>query len=103
SKSTAISHSAISRCARLFGGVERQSSCSPTLLVIVACITTGMIVHHGRVFGLGGKSGRENTGRHQNVPCRLPRGGTYSHSRPAGARFLVSLGFHRLVTGVWAC
>ena len=46
SESGATSHTVISRCARLPGRRERQGVMLTTLLVIVACIATGTIVHH---------------------------------------------------------
>jgi hypothetical protein len=48
SESGATSHTAMSRCARLSGTRERQSVMLTTLLVIVASIAAGMIVHQRR-------------------------------------------------------
>jgi hypothetical protein len=46
SESGATSHTATSRCARLFATRERQSVMLATLLIIVASIAAGMIVNH---------------------------------------------------------
>jgi hypothetical protein len=46
SESGATSQTAISRCARLSGTRERQSVMLATLLIIIASIAAGMIVHH---------------------------------------------------------
>jgi fructose-1,6-bisphosphatase/sedoheptulose 1,7-bisphosphatase-like protein len=46
SESGAFSHTAISRCARLSAGRERQSVMLTTLLIIVASAVAGMIVNH---------------------------------------------------------
>jgi hypothetical protein len=48
SESGAASHTAMSRCARLSGTRERQSVMLATLLIIVASIAAGMIVHRKR-------------------------------------------------------
>ena len=46
SESGATSDTAISRCARLFGTLERQNVMLATLLIIVASIAAGMIVNN---------------------------------------------------------